>query len=287
MLRQLQRFVTTFRELEKEQFAPTPEEERRWKLLKEKLGTAPVEIPEHHVSRRILAVASFYPQAGASFLAGNLAYLQAGKQMHVTLCEMPGVTSYFYFALDSERRAESCHKHPRNASIDRLIPMQGGRLRIRVEAPFQERVISQTDLTNWFLANSREASLLVIDVSSNWKEERAAWIAEWADEIWFVLDADLPRLARLVVAEQPPLFWQTCADKIRVIANKWNDKLKATSVLHKVEGTLSLWNTEKRVEGVFPLIDAKKASKAHLSGQLLLESCPEEEPHFEQLPFFI
>ncbi|TGU81370.1 hypothetical protein EN829_063670, partial [Mesorhizobium sp. M00.F.Ca.ET.186.01.1.1] len=89
MFHQVSRFVSRFRDLEQQDFTNTTEEERQWRLLKEKLTLPDVPEPLETVTRKCIAVTSLYPQAGASFIAGNVAYAWAAKGIPVTLCELP------------------------------------------------------------------------------------------------------------------------------------------------------------------------------------------------------
>ncbi len=107
---------------------------------------------------------------------------------------------------------------------------------------------------------------------------------ELADEIWVVLDADIARLTRLFLIESAPGWWLSGKNKVKIIANKWNAQLARTTVLKKVEGTLSLWGTSSsQVDYQVPLIDQEKAAAAHVKANFLLELFPEEESEFQSL----
>lgn len=290
MRKEVQQFVAKFRQLEAKAFSMTAEEQQILQRLKERLVDAPRESvsPRHHDIPRTIAVASLYAQAGASFVAGNAAFFFASRQIPTALCELPTVQSYFYFALDSERRGKpvvsSQHEFQQDA---RLLILEGGLLRVWVTDPTVARQISQSELVNWFLSRRREAPLLFLDLSSHWREEEASLIANWADEVWLVFDADLPRLTRQLVTEPMPAIWINNRQKIRLIANKWNAGLERKTVRKQVEGTFSLWG-----EGVdpsrtvyLPTFDPAEVSAAQLKGKLLLEMCLEHGRWFEALTF--
>ena len=281
MFHQVSRFVSRFRDLEQQDFTNTTEEERQWRLLKEKLTLPDVPEPLETVTRKCIAVTSLYPQAGASFIAGNVAYAWAAKGIPVTLCELPNHTSYFYFALDYERRVRSF----KNLSPTSLILMQNNQLRIQIETPSHVHPeSSQIDIASWILRLNKESSIVFIDVSSNWNKNEAKQIFELADEIWVVLDADIARLTRLFLIESAPSWWLSGKNKVKIIANKWNAQLARTTVLKKVEGTLSLWGTSSsQVDYQVPLIDQEKAAAAHVKANFLLELFPEEESEFQSL----
>lgn len=284
MYQKMNRFVSHFRELEKQEVTPTNEEEKRWHRLKEKLSMPAPEDKSHYQFHRVIVIASFYAQAGASFLASNFAYQQAGKEVRTVLSEAPGQISYYYFALDGERRG---NRSTTDSSI-RQVSMQNGFLRIKMDASLEKGLYSQSDIANWFLWNSKEASLFIIDMSSNWRGELASYIMGLADEIWFVLDTDFPRLTRLMLTEQAPEFWNSGKQKTRFIANKWNQELSRAGIIKRIEGTLSLWDTDektKRVDAFFPLLQGEKVSNVQSTACLLLEKYPEEEKWFDQLAF--
>ncbi|WP_312117736.1 hypothetical protein [Brevibacillus reuszeri] len=282
MYQKMNQFVSRFRDLEQKEFTLTGEEERRWKMLKEKLAVPQLAEPSETISRKCIAVTSLYAQAGASFISGNIAYAWAGKGVPVTLCERPNAISYFYFALDYERRA----KQRENTSTSQLL-MQNNYLRIQMESPLNlQQKPSSTDIASWLLRVSKDSPIVIIDISSGWTEDETNQMFEMADEIWVVFDADLARLTRLFLTEAAPIWWTTQMSKLRFIANKWNNQLAKSSVMKKVEGTLSLWNSEftlSKVECMLPLIDGERTATAHSKGNLLLESFPEEESEFQSL----
>jgi len=281
---QMNRFITRFRDLEQRGLQQTPEEERQWNTLRDKLATPQGE-EDHHavIHRRCIAVTSLYAQAGASFIASNVAYAWAGKNIPVTLGELPGPTSYFYFALDYERRVNR-QTNPYTSAP--LLLIQNNRLRIQIDPPLQPNKPSHFDAAHWLLRTCKESPLVVIDVSSHWREAEAEQIFELADEIWVVLDTDLARLTRMLLVESAPAWWITERRKIKWIANKWNQQLSRSSVMKKISGTLSLWNPESgpvEVEYIVPLINGEKVGDAHVKASLLLEQFPEEELEFQSL----
>ncbi|GAA4721485.1 hypothetical protein [Brevibacillus fulvus] len=288
MFNQVKQFVDQFRELEKQGMALTEAEQDTWKRLKEKLTAASdKQFDQPHRSiKRVIAIASFYPQAGASFLAGNFSYCQAEKSLQTVLCELPEQHSYFYFALDSESR--STRKPGAVTSQEQEIRLLNGRLRVRVFQPEPTNYNSALpELMNWFLQNSRDPELLIIDLSSHWRGEAAEWIMGVADEVWFVLDADFSRLSRLVLTESPPAVWKEGNEKIKVIANRWNAALSDHKIIRKIEGTLSFWSSEpKGIHAVMPHFEACKVSEAQLAAQLFLERYPDESVHFDKLARF-
>jgi hypothetical protein len=278
------RFVSHFRELEKQAYSLTKEEEQSWQALKEKLSASVPEEQRFPVSRRIIAIAGLYPRAGASFLAGNFAYYLAGKGIPTTLCEMPGIVSYYYFALDFERRAHQDLKD----SAEKMLLLQNNLLRIKVDASLQKQNPSQMDITNWLLLVSKDSPCVIFDLSSYWTEESVHRIMALADEIWLVFDSDVARLTSLFLSEKAPKAWKSMADKIRIIANKWNPHLARSGVMKRVEGTVSLWDEEhqkREIDATFPLIDSQKVSIAQSKASLLLEVHPEEGKWFESLVF--
>ncbi|MFP3393223.1 hypothetical protein [Brevibacillus sp. SIMBA_040] len=282
MYQKVNQFVSRFRDLEQKEFILTGEEERRWKMLKEKLAVSQLAEQPETVTRKCIAITSLYAQAGASFISGNIAYAWAGKGVPVTLCERPNAISYFYFALDYERRA----KQRENTPTSQLL-MQNNYLRIQMESPLNlQQKSSSTDIASWLLRVSKDSPIVIIDISSGWTEDETNQIFEMADEIWVVFDADLARLTRLFLTDAAPTWWMSQKSKIRFVANKWNNQLAKSSVMKKVEGTLSLWNSEftiSKVECMLPLIDSERTATAHSKGNLLLESFPEEESEFQSL----
>lgn len=282
MYHQMNRFVSRFRDLERKDFTPTGEEERQWKVLKDKLALPQVAEQLETINRKCIAVTSLYVQAGSSFVAGNIAYAWAEKGIPVTLCELPDTNSYYYFALDYERRT---NQQVNDASTSLLL-MQNNHLRIQIEPPlYHQQKATTTDIANWLLRVSKVSPIVLIDVSSRWTYE-SKQIFEMADEIWVVFDADLARLTRLFLTEKAPAWWTTEKNKLKFIANKWNSQLSRSSVLKKVEGTLSLWNVEPspiKVDYTLPLIDGEKTATAHSKGNLLLEFFPDEVSEFQSL----
>lgn len=284
MFHQMNRFVTRFRDLEQQAFSHTPEEERQWRTLKDKLSS-PQTGEDHQsvLSRRCIAVTSLYAQAGASFLSSNVAYIWAGNRIPVTFSELPSTISYFYFALDYERRLN------RKANPYTSAPMlliQNDFLRIQIDPPFQKKMTPQIDAAHWLLRTCKDSPVVMIDVSSHWKEKAAQQIFELVDEIWVVFDTDLARLTRLFLVEPAPSWWKTEKGKIKLIANKWNQQLSRTSVMKRISGTLSLWDQEScpvEVEYVLPLMNGEKVGDAHVKASLLLEQFPEEEHAFSPL----
>ncbi|WP_126424724.1 hypothetical protein [Brevibacillus marinus] len=289
MRKDVQQFVAKFRQLEAQTFSMTAEEQHFLQLLKERLADAPRETvsPDYHHVPRTIAVASLYAQAGASFVASNAAVFFASRQIPTTLCEIPTEISYYYFALDSERRGKPVvPPQPGLQQDTRLILLEQGFLRVWVTVPAAVKRISQTDLVNWFVSWRRDAPLLFIDLSSHWRAEEARWIADWSDEVWLVFDSDLPRLTRQLIAEPLPAIWQNNQQKIRLIANKWNGELERTSVRKKVEGTLALWGEGIAPNGAtvyLPAFDSAEISAAQLKGKLLLEMFAEHAKWFEPL----
>ncbi|MED4586602.1 hypothetical protein P9578_28000 [Brevibacillus choshinensis] len=281
MFHQMNRFVSRFRDLEQQEFSHTREEEQRWKMLKDKLSASPAaEEQPLSFSRSCIAVTSLYSQAGASFIAANVAYAWAGKGIPVTLTEMPNAISYLYFALDYERRI---HRQANPYTSAPLLLMQNNHLRIQIDPPLEHNKSSHIDLAHWLLRTCKDSPVVVIDVSSRWKENEAKQIFELADEIWVVFDTDLARLTRLFLVESAPLWWTTERSKIKLIANKWTQHLSRSSVMKKIEGTLSLWNLEHgpvEVECTLPLMNSEKIGDAQAKGSLLLEHFSEEERDF-------
>ncbi|MGG4440911.1 hypothetical protein [Brevibacillus fortis] len=268
--------------MEQQEVSQSIEEERQWRVLKEKLASPQIVEQQELYQRKCIAVMSLYAQAGASFLASNLAYAWSGKGIPVTLCELPKVTSYYYFALDFERRVR---QQVRESPTPSLL-MQNNHLRIQIESPAQlQHESSQTDTANWLLRICKDSPIVVIDVSSNWNDIHSKQIFEHADEIWVVFDADLARLTRLFLVDPAPAWWKTERRKIKMIANKWNSQLSRTSILKKVEGTLSLWDQygATQVTDLIPLMDGEKTAMASAKANLLLELFPEEESEFQSL----
>lgn len=282
MFHKVNRFVSQFRELEKQEFSMTQEEENRWHSLKEKLSSPVIEEQNLSRYRRMIAFAGLYPRVGTSFLASNLAFYLAGKGIPTTLCELPGNVSHYYFALDFERRA---HSDPKE-STNKLLLMQNNLLKIKVDASFQKRNPSQMDITNWLLMVSKDSPCVIFDLSSLWTEEQAGPVLELVDEIWMVIDSDVARLTRLFLSQNSPTAWNSKGDKVKLIANKWNPYLSDTNNMKKVEGTISLWDEleqRREISATFPLIDSEKVSRAQSKASLLLEMYPEEGRWFEAI----
>ncbi|MEJ8547131.1 hypothetical protein [Brevibacillus borstelensis] len=279
MFQHVSRFVSQFRELEKKDLVRTNEEERRLEELKEKLTSLQAEEPRRQ-NRRCIAVLSLYPQAGASFLAGNVAYAMAGSGTNVTLCELPGTNSYLYFALDFERRADQ----PAQTQLSSTLYMQNDCLRIHVDTPLKNKNSSH-EAADLLFRLSKESSTVLIDISSSWKDRQMDRLLEMIDEIWVVFDSDIARLTRMILTEKPPSWWFGNYSKIRMIANKWNEKWNRSAIMKKVSGTLSLWNEGHAafVSAVIPLFDGDKTFAAHSKAMLLLEQYPDEETCFSSL----
>jgi len=278
MYHQLKQFVNTFRELEQRPVVPDDEERRQRlrEVLTVQLSTEQAAQPK--LQRKTLAVASLYPRAGASFVTGNMAYYMANRGIHTTLCEIPGSSGYLCFALDSERRKKEA------ASGETLL-LHNGSLKVQVALPVGQRTLAHHELSSWFMSVQRGADLLIVDLSSNWQGDWADLILEWVDEAWFVLDSDIPRIAAMC-ALPPPVSWQKHATKIRLIANRWNEVLAKSSVIKKLEGTLSLWQEEytlKKIEAIIPSFDSEDVTRAHLAGKLLVEVNPDKAQTFSQL----
>lgn len=286
MFQQVRQFMSTFRELENQELPMNREDKERGERLRQILSTTVESISNTQPPNRyIVAVASFYSQAGASFIAGNLAYHQAGKGKSVILCELPTGNPYYYFALDSEERAEASMNQG-DLHDEKIITMQAGCLRVKANVPYMRENVSYPEVTSWLLGNSRNASLLIIDISSGWKEEAAAWIMDMADEIWFVLDSDIPRFARTILTEEAPKAWNTSGKKVRLIANKWSQAHEKEQLKKRIEGTLSFWSLNqknKRVDMLVPAIINQKIMNTHDKAQFLLEAYPEEEEAFARL----
>lgn len=287
MNRELQRFIRTFRELEQKTFDMSKEERERWQQLKQKLTAHRQELPVYGGSRSI-AVASLYPGAGASFIAANYAWSQAARGETVVLSEMPGAPPYLTFAMDTENRETSrLDRTLFDGDAGRYYLLQSGRLLVRAETPTDRvQTVSHTDAAKWFLAQSKEASLLVVDVSSHWPGDLAEWVADWVDELWVVVDSDWAALTRKILTESFPDSWSKYDRKIRMIANKWTESLDKPRLLKKLAGTLAVWGLAELGRGRFgivPFIDPDQVNQARLAGRLYLEMHPEGWSVFEQL----
>ncbi|USG65982.1 hypothetical protein NDK47_01085 [Brevibacillus ruminantium] len=282
MFKHVHQFVSQFRELEKKEIHHTQEEEQRLKVLKEKLTKLEPDETPKQIHQRCIAVVSLYPQAGASFLAGNTAFAMAGNGHTVSLCELPGRVSHTYFALDIAQRAP-VFSQQRTASTSILF-LQNNNLRIHVETPLSQTKFTQNH-TDWLFRMSRESAVVLIDFSSDWRDQQIEHLLGFVDEIWVVIDTDIARLTRMMVTEQPPKWWLEQQNKIRIIANKWSERWNRSAVMKKVDGTLSLWDEGNpvRVEKIVPLIDGEKTFEAHSKAKLLLEEYPEEESGFASL----
>lgn len=285
MFDQVRQFTHMFRELENQERAVNREDQKRGERLRQALSTSVETVQySYQLHRYVLVIASFYPQAGASFIAGNLAYYQAGKRVPVVLCEPPAGQPYYYFALDGEVRAESgnrLHNH-----TEKIITMQDGYLRVKANTPYDQKPNAFPEITSWLLGNSKDASLLIVDISSCWKGETASWIMDMADEIWFVLDTDVPRFARTILTEEAPKAWNESGKKVRLIANRWDQAIAKVDLMKKMEGTLSYWNHNqiiKQIDMLIPAVSGEKIMNAHAKAKLLLEMYPEEENMFGQM----
>jgi len=278
MFHDLQRFVTTFRELEKQKFSSSHDEEKIWNQLKDKLSAPALHEETEGIVHKTIVVASFYPQAGASFLAANYALSVVRKGIPTVLAEHPNEKSYFYFSLDMESRTHS---------LSQKIHALHHKLQIKTGQTEREgKELSQVDIVKWFFATGKGSSVFIIDVSSAWRDEIASNLMDWADEVWFVFDSDLPRLARTLTLEKPPETWNKERGKIKVIANKWNDTLGKKSVLKRIEGTLSLWGKNEnssKVDRIVPCFEPEKVSRAHVEGKSYCELYTEEIEYFEKI----
>lgn len=280
MNRELQRFVTVFRELEQKQYSCTSEELHHFEAIKHKLTFLPYTHSTNFISQRSIAIASLYPQAGSSFIASNVAVSQANKRVKTTLCELPTITPYYYFALDCERRGLE-------QSNETIIPLVRGDLKVKPVIPFSKLdPLSQNDITSWYLRNHKECSLLIIDISHQWRSEMSSWICKWVDEIWLVVDTNFPRITSFVLTDEASLLWEEHRAKIRIIANRWSPFLSKMDACKKLEGTLSLWNAISvfpKIKWFMPMHDSEKNSISQMRGKFLLECYPEEGEAFEEL----
>ncbi|MGD8192484.1 hypothetical protein ACQCN2_21145 [Brevibacillus ginsengisoli] len=277
----LNRFIQVFRDLEHKEFMPSVEEEKQLEALKQKLIYTQQTSLSNSFIQRTIAIASLYPQTGSSFIASNLAYYHACSQIQTTLCELPSISPYFYFALDFAKRGHS-------TKSGMIIPLQQGLLRVKPTPPLLplHKQLSQAELTNWFVQNHKGCSFFIIDISNAWQSEQAIQIGEWVDEVWFVLDDNIPRLASVIMSEEVPNIWALYGDKVKLIVNKWNDKLKRAGAIKQVEGTLSLWHQEGKRPGidiVMPLVDRMQISHCYLEGRIFLEKYPDSLGVFEPL----
>ncbi len=285
MFDQVRQFTTMFRELENQERSVSREDQVRGQRLRQVLSTS-LEAGQssYQLHRYVLVIASFYPQAGASFIASNLAYYQAGKRIPVVLCEAPSGQPYYYFALDGEVRAESSSRLDNHT--EKIITMHDGYLRVKANAPYDQKLNAFPEVTNWLMGNSKEASLLIIDISSFWRSETSSWIMDMADEIWFVFDTDVPRFARTILMEEAPKAWNDRGKKVRLIANRWDQAFAKEHLMKKMEGTLSYWNHNqiiKQIDFLVPAISSEKIMKAHEKAKFFLEMYPEEEDIFAQM----
>ncbi|MGE5702726.1 MAG: hypothetical protein ACM32O_09375, partial [Clostridia bacterium] len=224
-----------------------------------------------------------YPRTGASFIASNYAYYLSGKNVSTTLCEIPGVSSYLYVALDFEKRTRGGAGQQEGTLL-----LQGRRLKIKAANPFhQAGEVTQQDLMQWFFTQFKSTSALIIDASASIQKETTAWLMGMADQIWVVVDPDFPRLSHVVYTENAPSWWKTNADKIRIILNKWHSDYSPTgSIIRKIEGTFSIWDQRMKapeVNGIIPALDGKKIIKAQLEARLYLEMFPEEAELLHEL----
>jgi len=282
MFQKVNRFVNQFRELEKQEFSLTEEEEKRWRSLKEKLSSPTADGPNLSHYRRLIVFAGLYPRVGTSFLASNLAYYLAGKGTPTTLCELPRTVSHYYFALDFERRA---HPDPKETTKYQLL-MQNNQLKIHVDTTFQKRNPSHVDITNWLLMVTKDSPCVVVDLSSQWDHPLAEPVLEIMDEMWMVIDGDVSRLTQLMLSQSPPPTWQSKSAKVKLLANRWSPYLSRMDNRQKVEGTLSLWDElaeQRKLAAFVPHIDSEKVSRAQSKACLLLEMYPEECKWFEAI----
>lgn len=275
MLDKVQKFVSTFRELERKEYQLSNEQEESWRQLKEKLSQVAVnETKPFQSGMQTIVIAGMYPRAGSSFLAGNYAYFLARNEISTTLCEFPFMLSYYYFSLDFERRVSARERK------ENTLHLCNRKLRIKANHPLSRQDISQTDAMQWFLTNHKNTSVLIIDISSHWRNELASWIMQMADQIWFVIDSDFPRLSQTVLATGTPDFWKANIHKIQIILNKWCDSKVQSKIARMIEGTVSLWDehmTSPLVTGCIPSVDGQKVRTSHMEACLLLELFPDQE----------
>jgi hypothetical protein len=280
MYQQLQRFVSTFRNLEKKEYELSNEQEESWRQLKEKLSThSSEEKIDSHSGLQTIVVIGLYPRTGSSFIASNYAFYLSGKSISTTLCELPGNISTYYLSLDFEKRTSGFGQD------DRTLFLQGRRLRIKAEHPHRKREINQPELMNWFFTQLKNSNLLIVDISSYWKTECASWLMGMADQIWVVIDNDFPRLTQTVFSEAAPTWWKESADKIRIILNKWSPNAARGSVLRKVEGTLSMWNEQLKpeVSACIPALNGEMVMKTQMEARLFLEMFPDKKELLDEL----
>ncbi|WP_232699074.1 hypothetical protein [Brevibacillus daliensis] len=269
------------------QYSTTVEEQEQWQQLKQKLVQPSIGIEPEQASKVIIII-NLYHSAGASFIASNYAWLESQKKL-TTLCEHPLYPSYYYFALDIENRKYRTESTSHEIfSSTKTAVIEEGRLLIPVtHLPDKLRLNkSHAELLSWFFTWQKQSTLLVLDLSSNWKEEGMELILQWADEVWIVLDTNFPRLAQLMATEAPPPFWQKIQHKSKYVINRWNTYFDTKKMRNKVLGTLSLWNNgnDRDLYLIFiQQVCAEHLGRSQLEGKIYCEAFPQNSEVFEPL----
>ncbi|NKQ21304.1 hypothetical protein [Brevibacillus laterosporus] len=281
-----QRFLKIFRDLESKEFTPSQSEEKRLLLLKQKLVHTPL-IEEIEVISKVIIIISLYPSTGSSFIAGNYAWLSSQKRK-TTLCEHPLRPSYYYTALDME--AKKCFSQNTPTKIrpsNQVAYLENERLLICVDTSIKRktRKIEMQMLSDLFTLQ-KQSSLLLVDLSSFWREEGIELLMQWADEVWITLDTNISRLAQLICTEDPPVFWNDISKKCKYILNRWNYNMTEHALDKQIEGTLSLWNKDsrpKKIDCYISQMCADKVIQAQLQGRFYCELFTEHSDWFELL----
>ncbi|RAP27193.1 hypothetical protein C2W64_01025 [Brevibacillus laterosporus] len=281
-----QQFLKIFRDLEKKEFTRSQTEEKQWFQLKQKLVQSPL-LDEVEVTSKVIAIISLYPSAGSSFIAGNYAWL-ASQNRKTTLCEHPLRPSYYYTALDMEaKKCFSQNTPTKNRSSNQATHLENGKLLIPVDTSIERKTekIEMDMLSNLFTLQ-KQSSLLLVDLSSFWREEGIELLMQWADEVWIILDTNISRLAQLICTEEPPVFWHDISQKCKYILNRWNDTMNKYALHKQIEATLSLWNKNGKPSKINCFISKMcddKVIQAQLQGSFFCELFREQGDLFEPL----
>ncbi|WP_182101712.1 hypothetical protein [Niallia taxi] len=171
-----------------------------------------------------IAVASLYPRAGSSFIAGNVAEYLAMQGVPVALAEAPTTTPYWYNYFDGVNAAPSDWKSwgKQISENGRVEKGTNWTLKSGLHLITHEELIP---VENWaeehvykFIFTTQQVPIVIYDISHNWKEITRDILFEYADNIWVVLDFDIVQTN--LASERLAKLQEIYGDKIQIIFNR-------------------------------------------------------------------
>jgi serine/threonine protein kinase len=197
---------------------------------------------------KFVAIGSLYPRTGSSLIAGNLADYFSQNHIPTSLVESPA-SNYWFEYFNGEIRNPHAKRKPwaRRSGLhlvthDHLIPE---------EQWDKEKAYK-------FLMTIKQMPIVIYDVSHTWGNVTNRVILEYADEIWVVLDFDIPHInVHVHILENLKERYGT---KLKLILNKVTDE-KMSKRFKKELGS---------VDGEFPLV-VELARAAQWENRLITE----------------